>query len=248
MAIAAEPERKWWQKAGDQIIDGAKTVGRVAKEHSRELSSAAIDFTPFLGYVKAGVEASSGVAPITKRELEDWEQALAAAAILGGGFVKLGTRGVRGAKSVGGHARKNVNSYSTLIDNKVKEIDKVDLPSTIASTFKDSNYRTVVTQENVTVYRAFGGKADIGGSFVTTTPAGNKIQSKIDLALLPGWKNTRSFEAVIEVPKGTTLNIGRAEKQYTKTGSLLNGDADQILLPLNPPSEWVKEVRNIPSR
>jgi len=44
------------------------------------------------------------------------------------------------------------------------------------------------------------------------------------------------------------LNIGRAEKQITKTGSILKGDADQILLPLNYPLEWIKEIRPIPSK
>lgn len=48
--------------------------------------------------------------------------------------------------------------------------------------------------------------------------------------------------------KGTFLNIGRAEKQVTKTGSVLKGDEDQILLPLNYPLGWIKEIRNIPSR
>lgn len=33
------------------------------------------------------------------------------------------------------------------------------------------------------------------------------------------------------VPKGTTINVGRVEKQYTKTGALLEGDGNQILLP-----------------
>jgi toxin YxiD len=89
---------------------------------------------------------------------------------------------------------------------------------------------------------------DTGGSFVTTAPASNKIQTKIDLALLPEWKNTRSYEAIIEIPEGIILNIGRAEKQYTKSGAMLKGDEDQVLLPLNYPLDWIKEIRHIPSR
>ncbi|MGG3640581.1 hypothetical protein ABES38_04230 [Bacillus gobiensis] len=138
--------------------------------------------------------------------------------------------------------------YSTRIDNEVEEIKKVSLPSSIANTFKDSNYRTVITKENITVYRAFGGNADAGGTFVTTSPAANKIQTKIDLALLPEWKNTRNYEAIIEIPEGTILNIGRAEKQFTKTDAVLKGNEDQILLPLNYPLEWIKEIKHIPSR
>ncbi|MDY0406304.1 hypothetical protein P5G51_013695 [Virgibacillus sp. 179-BFC.A HS] len=57
-----------------------------------------------------------------------------------------------------------------------------------------------------------------------------------------------NHEAVIEVPKGTTLNIGRAEKQITKTGAVMHGDADKVLLPLNYPLDWIKEIWQIPSR
>ena len=35
------------------------------------------------------------------------------------------------------------------------------------------------------------------------------------------------YEAVIEIPKGEVLNIGRVAEQNTKTGALLKGDADQ---------------------
>ncbi|GCD83033.1 hypothetical protein PTHTG4_20960 [Parageobacillus thermoglucosidasius] len=160
--------------------------------------------------------------------------------------------GKTGDEVVGkGTGKKTVEKgkdYSTRIDNQVEGIEKMPLPSSIATTFKDSNYRTVITKENITVYRVFGGHADAGGTFATTSPAVNRIQTKIDLALLPEWKNTRNYEAVIEVPKGTILNIGRAEKQVTKTGSILKGDADQILLPLNYPLEWIKEIRPIPSK
>ncbi|APH06932.1 hypothetical protein A9C19_03050 [Bacillus weihaiensis] len=100
----------------------------------------------------------------------------------------------------------------------------------------------------MTFYRTYGGGAKANGSFVTTRPAGNRINAKIDTALVPDWKNTREFEAIIEVPKGQILNIGRVEKQYTKTGALLEGDADQILLPQGWQSEWIKDIRKVPSK
>ena len=138
--------------------------------------------------------------------------------------------------------------YSTIIDDKVKVIDKVDLPEWIGESFTDGNYRTVVAEQNITFYRTYGGGAKVDGSFVTTTPAGNRINAKINTALVPEWKNSRQYEAVIEVPKGTTINIGRVEKQYTKTGALLEGNGDQILLPQGWSSEWIKEIREVPSR
>ena len=143
---------------------------------------------------------------------------------------------------------KDYGKYSTLIDSKVKEIEKVDLPEWVGESFTDGNYRTVITEENITFYRTYGGGAKADGSFVTTTPAGNRINAKINTALVPDWKNSRQYEAVIEVPKGTTINIGRVEKQYSKTGALLAGDGDQILLPQGWTSEWIKEIKEVPSR
>ncbi|CAM4081753.1 hypothetical protein BAMA_16570 [Bacillus manliponensis] len=143
---------------------------------------------------------------------------------------------------------KPFGKYSTAIDDKVKVIEKVDLADWISESFTDGNYRTVVTEENITFYRTYGGGAKAGGAFVTTSPAGNRINAKISTALVPDWKNSRQYEAVIEVPKGQILNIGRVEKQYTKTGALLEGDGDQILLPQGWPSEWIKETREVPSR
>ncbi|MCY7762836.1 T7SS effector LXG polymorphic toxin [Bacillus spizizenii] len=143
---------------------------------------------------------------------------------------------------------KKAGKYSTSIDHRVKEVEKQNLPGWISESFTDSNYRTVITEENINFYRTFGGSARVNGSFVTTSPAGNRINAKINTALVPDWKNSREFEAVIEVPKGQILNIGRVEKQYTKTGTLLKGEGDQILLPQGWPSEWIKEIRKVPSR
>ncbi|AGX44478.1 EndoU domain-containing protein [Clostridium saccharobutylicum] len=115
---------------------------------------------------------------------------------------------------------KDYGKYSTSIDDKVKVIDKVDLPDWIRESYTDGNYRTVITEENIIFYRTYGGGAKLNGSFVTTSPAGNRINAKITTALVPDWKNSRQYEAVIEVPKGQILNIGKVEKQYTKTGKV----------------------------
>ncbi|MGY3718672.1 pre-toxin TG domain-containing protein [Sutcliffiella cohnii] len=49
-----------------------------------------LDFLPFIGNLKAASEAYLGFDPLTGRKLEDWERAVAAAAILGGGAARLG--------------------------------------------------------------------------------------------------------------------------------------------------------------
>ncbi|MFD2506046.1 hypothetical protein ACFSS9_16025 [Paenibacillus septentrionalis] len=152
-------------------------------------------------------------------------------------------------EGTGKNAVPEINpKYATAIDNKVTLKDQVELPSWLKETFTEGQYRTVVTNENIIVYRTFGGKAGENGAFATTVPAANRISSKIDSALLPEWKNSRQYEAVIEIPKGTELNIGKVEQQMTQTGTILQGGGDQILLPQNWPKEWIKEMREVPSR
>ena len=70
-------------------------------------------------------------------------------------------------------------------------------------------------------------------------------QTKIDSAILPEWKNTLRYEAEIVIPKGTTLNIGRVEEQFTMSGARLAGDADQFLLPENWDLNWIKSIREV---
>lgn len=92
-------------------------------------------------------------------------------------------------------------------------------------------YSTVITTENLVLYRVFGGKAKSTGAYASTSKSLNAIQAKIDNALLPEWKNTRVYEATIKVPKGTILNIGQVAPQKTLSGTIFNGGADQILMP-----------------
>ena len=112
-------------------------------------------------------------------------------------------------------------------------------------TFKDGNYRTVVTNEDIIVYRSFGYNAEAGGVFATSEPAVNRIKTKVDCAILPEWKNSLKYEAEIVIPKGTTLNIGRVGEQYTISGTKLIGNADQILLPQNWDLNWIKKIRKV---
>ena len=140
--------------------------------------------------------------------------------------------------------------YSTNIDAKVTVVAKNDgVPSFIKESFLDSNYRTVVTKEDVTVYRVFGGNAEAGGGFASTVPASNRIQSKIDAALLPEWKNSRTHEVEIVIPKGTEINVGKVASQTIEsTDTVLEGGVDQILLPQNWPKEWIIDTRPVQSK
>ncbi len=133
------------------------------------------------------------------------------------------------------------------LKGKYREIEKSPLPPSLASTFTNSEYKTVMTTENIVMYRVFGGNAKIDGSFVSTVSSGSRIQAKIDAALLPQWKNTRQFEATILVPKGTVLQLGEVAPQITKSGAILSGGADQIILPRGWDQSWILNIKGINS-
>ena len=178
----------------------------------------------------AGVEKADALLVSQKVEYEDvWDLRNV------GDLLESGSKGGSGSFGI----------YSTKIDNKVRVIDKQELPSWLGKTFKDGNYRTVVTNEEIIVYRSFGHNAEAGGAFATSSPALNRVQTKIDSAILPEWKNTLRYEAEIVIPKGTTLNIGRVEEQFTMSGARLAGDADQFLLPENWDLNWIKSIREV---
>ena len=117
---------------------------------------------------------------------------------------------------------------------KVVPIENV-LNSNLAKTFKDGYYYMIETTTKLTVYRRFGGNAKLLGSFVSTVP---KLSRK-ELALLKKWNNMR-FEAEIIVPQNTRLYVGRIEEQAS-----YKGGADQILLPKDYPSEWIRTIRDL---
>ncbi len=133
------------------------------------------------------------------------------------------------------------------LEGKYREIEKSPLPPSLASTFTNSEYKTVMTTRDIIMYRVFGGNAKIDGSFVSTVSSGSRIQAKIDAALLPQWKNTRQFEATILVPKGTVLQLGEVAPQITKSGTILSGGADQIILPRGWEQSWILNVREVNS-
>ncbi|MCF6437015.1 hypothetical protein [Pseudoalteromonas sp. MMG022] len=139
---------------------------------------------------------------------------------------------------------ENYGVHSTLIDNYVTGMQKAPLPSWIEESFLDDTFRTVRADTDLTLYRVFGGHAEAGGGFVSTLPAGSRIQSKIDAALLPEWKNSRMYEAEIIVPKGSVLSIGKVKPQTIQESSyVLDGMADQVLLPQDWPLEWINGFR-----
>ncbi|EYU13153.1 hypothetical protein [Photorhabdus aegyptia] len=140
----------------------------------------------------------------------------------------------------------NVNSKASLgtkIDKSIVIVDKEHLPTSVSSTFKAGKYETVITQEPVTLFRKFGGvndQAKLDGGYATTTQNAGRNET----AVYKNWSTTR-FEAEIEVPKNTKLNIGSVGEQPPLSNNpKYIGGADQILLPRNYPMDWIKSIRD----
>lgn len=49
-------------------------------------------------------------------------------------------------------------------------------------------------------------------------------------------------------PIGITLNVGVVAPVHLKTGTILEGGADQVLLPLNWSKEWIVGYREVTSK
>ncbi|MGE1057071.1 pre-toxin TG domain-containing protein [Bacillus sp. GMa5/1] len=204
--------------------------------------------------------AWDGIDPSTGEKLSTWERVFAGGmAVAGltpvgkiakvGKGVKMTANAVEAANTIKKADRaSDIKKYATSIDHQVTEIEKANLPPWIGDSFTDGVFRTVKTNEEVTLYRTFGHSADAGGGFATTVPAQNRIQAKLDTALLPEWKNSRMYEATIKVPEGETLNLGKVAEQYTMSGTTLKGGGDQVLLPQNWPLEWISDVRKVPNK
>ena len=137
----------------------------------------------------------------------------------------------------------------TSMDGQVTDLPRADIGSD-AGTFVDGEYRTVLTDEPITVYRVWGENTDGGarevGKFTTTEQAVDRDDVAQRLALLPEWGNPRIHESTIEIPPGSTLNIGHAAPQTSADGTVFSGGAEQIIMPRGWDGSWVVSQRDVP--
>lgn len=145
--------------------------------------------------------------------------------------------------------------YKTILDsNNTIEIEQQPLDDDIVKNFKDGQYRTCITTNEIVLYRVYGlapsGKdgAKQFGVYATTEFAESRIDVKLRLALNPKWKNALYIEEKIIVPKGVIINIGIVAPVKTLSGTVLEGGADQILLPTDWPEKWVVGYRYVTSK
>lgn len=149
------------------------------------------------------------------------------------------------------------SKFKTVLKGKLIEIKKAELPDSVVSSFLNKQYHTYKTIEGLILYRVFGlysrtdgdvRGASLSGSYASTEFAESLIDAKLRLALDPEWFSTKAYEEKILLPKGTVINVGIVAPVTLKTGTILPGGADQILLPKDWPEEWVLGYRRITAR
>lgn len=152
------------------------------------------------------------------------------------------------AEGLGFRAGSANQASKTILAGKVKMLERQPLHPRDAESFLNGEYQTCETLEPLVFYRVYGcGYSGAGagprGRFVTTEYAESKIDVKIRLALKLEWKNTRMVEARLVVPTGTVIHVGIVAPQILPSGTVLEGGADQVMLPANWPKEWITGYR-----
>ena len=145
--------------------------------------------------------------------------------------------------------------YKTDIWSKVRILPFVEIENAgVRRSFLNSAYKLVEALEPIVLYRTFGkyaGKGSgAGGAYATTEFAESAIDVKIRLALLPEWGNTKMYEGKFIVPAGEQFYIGIAAPQVTKSGTTLEGGAEQIFIPRATEkwNDWVCGYRRVTAR
>ncbi|WP_193745568.1 hemagglutinin repeat-containing protein, partial [Dickeya chrysanthemi] len=109
-----------------------------------------------------------------------------------------------------------------------------------ASTFRSGTYAEKVAEEDMYLYRDYGGKARVNGRYWTLEPSKGPVQSQIDSAVLPEWGNSFENQAIMKIPKGTKFYEGPAAPQTGTKGTRpeLIGGGTQVYLP-GLKDEWI---------
>lgn len=150
------------------------------------------------------------------------------------------------------------SKYKTNLTGSVQEVEKESLSDDIVSSFLNKQYKTCKTFDDLILYRVFGlysqtnGEvkgAGSSGGYASTEFAESLIDAKLRLALAPEWFSTKAYEEKILLPKGSIINVGIVAPITLKTGTVLPGGADQILLPRNWSEEdWTIGYRRVTTR
>lgn len=150
------------------------------------------------------------------------------------------------------------SKYKTDLAGKLQCIERIFYGPQVTDSFQDGSYQTYRTIEPIVLYRVFGQYrspaknipqgARLNGNFASTEFAESIIDAKLRLALDPAWSNTKMYEAKLMVPAGITISVGIVASVPLKTGTILPGGADQVLLPQGWPESWIIGYRRLTSR
>jgi hypothetical protein len=185
--------------AGDAIGKGAK-LARLGVRHSDKLDEA-------LAVVRRIVREASDEAPAL------------------GSATSLAKNGKRTENVVDAARNLAPNSAADDFVNGWRRltVDDVPLPGSVRSTFRGGTAVGRVLDEDIVLYRVFGGKAGRTGSYLTRVKPKSAAEAIRKLALDPDWGNSAVHLVEVRVPKGTVIWEGAARHQ-----GALRGGGSQI--------------------
>lgn len=173
--------------------------------------------------------------------LSDTQYAARTAMNVGAAFVpfdaiaRWGGKGIYAARKFGAGV---ANNFGSRIVDSFGPLREGPISKKLANTFRSGTYDEVITTEPTILYRVIGDKGNPGGEFWTRRKPEGPLQSVIDSALDQNWGNTATTVVEMEVPTGTRMFEGVAERQ-----SGLVGGGNQIVFDrnVNPVKlEWLK--------
>ncbi|MCX4372628.1 MAG: hypothetical protein OSJ58_12520 [Dysosmobacter sp.] len=155
------------------------------------------------------------------------------------------------------HSGELNSRYKTDLTGKLECVERIPYGPQVTASFKGGVYQSFRTMAPIVLYRVFGQYrgsgptqkgARLNGGFASTEFAESIIDAKLRLALDPAWANTKMYEARLIVPAGISISIGTVASVVLKTGTVLPGGADQILLPQGWPESWITGYRRLTAR
>ena len=155
------------------------------------------------------------------------------------------------------HSGELNSRYKTDLTGKLECVERIPYGPQVTASFKGGVYQSFRTMAPIVLYRVFGQYrgsgptqkgARLNGGFASTEFAESIIDAKLRLALDPAWANTKMYEARLIVPAGISIRIGTVASVVLKTGTVLPGGADQILLPQGWPESWITGYRRLTAR
>ena len=155
------------------------------------------------------------------------------------------------------HSGELNSRYKTDLTGKLECVERIPYGPQVTASFKGGVYQSFRTMAPIVLYRVFGQYrgsgptqkgARLNGGFASTEFAESIIDDKLRLALDPAWANTKMYEARLIVPAGISISIGTVASVVLKTGTVLPGGADQILLPQGWPESWITGYRRLTAR